>query len=137
VSVPQRLSFVTLGARSVASLRAFYASWGWVENDGSSDDYASFTAGSVRLALYPMDRLRDEAAPGEPIPSEGEWNGIALALNLGDQIEVDRVISDAVEAGAALVQAPRPREWGGYSGYVADPEGNRWELAWAPGFDPS
>ena len=23
--------------------------------------------------------------------------------------------------------------WGGRSGYVADPEGNRWEIAWAPG----
>lgn len=128
---------MTLGARSVAVLRGFYGAWGWVENDGSSDDYASFAAGSVRVALYPMDLLRDEAAPGERIPAEGEWNGITLAINLADRFEVDRVVSDAVDVGAALVQAPRSREWGGYSGYVSDPEGNRWELAWAPGFDPS
>jgi len=25
------------------------------------------------------------------------------------------------------------RFWGGRSGYIADPEGNRWEIAWAPG----
>ncbi len=64
--LPQRLNFVTLGARSVPRLRAFYRSWGWVENEGGSDDFASFTAGSVRIALYPIDRLRDEAAPGLP-----------------------------------------------------------------------
>lgn len=38
-------------------------------------------------------------------------------------------------AGAVAVAEPTDREWGGYSGYIADPEGNRWELAWAPGFD--
>ena len=29
---------------------------------------------------------------------------------------------------------PVERSWGGYSGYFADPEGHRWELAWAPWF---
>lgn len=37
-------------------------------------------------------------------------------------------------AGARVVGAPVDREWGGYSGYVADPEGNRWEIAWLPGY---
>ncbi len=35
-------------------------------------------------------------------------------------------------AGQALSE-PTTREWGGRSGYIADPEGNRWEIAWAPG----
>jgi uncharacterized glyoxalase superfamily protein PhnB len=25
-------------------------------------------------------------------------------------------------------------EWGGYSGYFADPDGNHWEIAMNPGF---
>jgi len=24
--------------------------------------------------------------------------------------------------------------WGGYSGYVTDPDGHLWEIAWNPGF---
>jgi len=32
-----------------------------------------------------------------------------------------------------LVVAPAAREWGGYSGYVADPDGFRWEIAYNPG----
>ena len=28
---------------------------------------------------------------------------------------------------------PEEREWGGYTGYFADPDGVRWEIAWNPG----
>ena len=38
-----------------------------------------------------------------------------------------------VAAGARKVGQIVDRPWGGRSGYVADPEGNRWEVAWAPG----
>ncbi len=34
-------------------------------------------------------------------------------------------------AGAASIDEPVTREWGGRSAYVADPERNRWEIAWA------
>jgi len=135
MGLPQRLTFVTLGAYSVARLREFYRSWGWAEDDGETD-YASFVAGSVRLALYPIDRLRDEAAPGADLPAEGSWGGVTLAINFASRTEVDAAIAEASAAGAQVIQQPVDRDWGGYSGYVADPEGHRWELAWAPGISP-
>lgn len=116
-------------------LRAFYTSWGWNENEDSSSEYASFTAGSVRLALYPLDRLADEAAPGEDLPSQGCWSGVTLAINFDSREAVDDAVVEANAAGASVVQPGTTREWGGYSAYVADPEGTRWELAWAPGFE--
>ncbi len=61
---------------------------------------------------------------------------MTLAMNFSTQSEAASAVDDAVEAGAVLVDPPVDREWGGYSGYVADPEGHRWELAWAPDFDP-
>lgn len=136
MSVPQRVNFITLGAHSVALLRDFYRAWGWSENDGASDEYASFKAGSLTVALYAIDRLRDEAAPGAAVPALGNWAGVTLAINFSDRDGVDSAIAHAVAAGAVLVEGAVDREWGGYSGYVADPEGHRWELAWAPGFDP-
>lgn len=132
MTIPQRLNFVTLGSWSVERLRSFYTAWGWVENEGGSDEYASFTAGSVRLALYPVGRLQDEAAPGDALPVSGRWNGVTLAINFASSTAVDRAVEEAVAAGARLVQAGTRRDWGGYSAYVADPEGTRWELAWAP-----
>lgn len=135
MGVPQRLTFVTLGARSVTKLRHFYRDIGWTENDGVSDTFASFDCGSVKLALYPVDLLHAEAAGDAEMPKPGTWNGIALAVNFADRAQVRAAWATAVEAGATPVAEPIDREWGGYSGYIADPEGNRWELAWAPGFD--
>ena len=37
-------------------------------------------------------------------------------------------------AGATVVKPAEKMEWGGYSGYVADPDGHLWELACNPGF---
>ena len=131
MSLPQRISFITLGVRNMAALRAFYAGFGWHERTGSDDGFAAYEAGSVRLALYPLERLGEEAAPGEP-PSGSGWNGITLAVNVDSAQAVDEAFRAAVAAGARAVADPVSREWGGYSGYVADPEGNRWEIAWAP-----
>jgi uncharacterized glyoxalase superfamily protein PhnB len=38
------------------------------------------------------------------------------------------------EAGATVVKAAERMSWGGYSGYVADPDGHLWELAHNPHF---
>jgi uncharacterized protein len=124
---------VTLGARSVHGLRVFYGALGWAENDGSDDTFTTFELGGVRLALFPLDRLGAEAAPGEAVVEAGTWNGVTLALNVAARGEVDGIVAAALVAGARSVASPTEREWGGYSGYIADPEGNRWEIAWAPG----
>lgn len=131
MSFPQQVSFVTLGARDMPRLRAFYNGLGWRERPGSDDDFAAYDAGSTRLALYPLERLGAEAAPGEPPPAAG-WNGVTLAVNVDSRQAVDDAFRAAVAAGARAVGEPVDREWGGYSGYVADPEGHRWEIAWAP-----
>ena len=39
-----------------------------------------------------------------------------------------------VVAGGQISKAAAETEWGGYSGYVADPDGNLWELAHNPGW---
>jgi hypothetical protein len=44
---------------------------------------------------------------------------------------VDAAYADAVAGGARSIGKPTDRFWGGRSAYIADPEGNRWEIAWA------
>jgi uncharacterized glyoxalase superfamily protein PhnB len=114
--------------------RAFYGSWGWSEREGGSDEFAQFDMGGVRLALYPLELLGAEAAPGCMAPPAG-WNGVTLAVNVGDRSLVDAAYAAAVASGARSIAAPTEREWGGYSAYVADPEELRWEIAWAPGLE--
>ena len=130
--IPQRLSVVTLGVRDMPRMRAFYTGLGWTEQPGAVDQFCAYLLGGVVLALYGLDDLAAEAAPGEPLTKHG-WGGHTLALNVEERERVDEVVAAMVAAGARKVGQVEDRPWGGRSGYVADPEGNRWEVAWAPG----
>ncbi|GAA4861273.1 VOC family protein [Saccharopolyspora cebuensis] len=126
--VPARLSVVTLAAGSVGELRAFYGRLGWPEVPGSGDRWAGFLLGGAVLALYPEQSLAAEAAPGE---TAGAWRGVTLAINVDSRAAVDEAYASALDAGARAVAEPQERPWGGRSAYFADPEGNRWEIAYA------
>jgi uncharacterized protein len=122
---------VTLGARDLPRLRRFYEGLGWPLAPGSDDGWAGFLLGGVLLALYPIEALATEAAPGQPIRTG--FSGITLACNVDAEEQVDAAYAAAIAAGATGLAAPVGREWGGRSAYFADPEDNRWEIAWAPG----
>ncbi len=130
--IPARLSVVTLGVREMSTMQAFYKGLGWVPQPGVDDQFCAFHLGGAVLALYGIGDLAHEAAPGEPL-TKHSWGGHTLALNVDEREDVDNVVRDMVAAGARKVGQVEDRPWGGRSGYVADPEGNRWEIAWAPG----
>jgi catechol 2,3-dioxygenase-like lactoylglutathione lyase family enzyme len=127
--LPPRLSVVTLGARDMSRLRRFYSGLGWSQVPGSDDDWAGFLLGGVLLALYPLDDLAAEAAPD--LPARAGFSGVTLACNVDSEEQVDEAFTAAVAVGATPIAEPVGRDWGGRSAYVADPEGNRWEIAWA------
>jgi catechol 2,3-dioxygenase-like lactoylglutathione lyase family enzyme len=131
MTIPARLSIVTLGARDLPALRRFYRAFGWAEQAMSDDGYATFILGGVLLGLYPLDKLAEEAAPTDAEPSG--WPGITLGCNVDTREAVDEAFAVAVRAGARVVAEPTDRFWGGRSAYIADPEGHRWEIAWAAG----
>lgn len=130
-TIPPRLSIVTLGVRDFTRMKAFYDGLGF-RTSAEMGTFAMYVLGGVGLGLFPVDELAHEAgADSEPAP--GDWRGFSLALNLDTKDEVDGVWQAWVDAGATPMEAPVERPWGGRTGYVADPEGNRWEIAWAPG----
>jgi catechol 2,3-dioxygenase-like lactoylglutathione lyase family enzyme len=129
--LPSRLTVVTLGARDLPRLRKFYEGLGWQPLAGSDDGWAGFLLGGVLLTMFPLEALAAEAAPGRPIRTG--FSGITLACNVDTEEQVDIAYAAAIAAGATPIAEPVAREWGGRSGYFADPEDNRWEIAWAPG----
>jgi catechol 2,3-dioxygenase-like lactoylglutathione lyase family enzyme len=128
--VPSRVTVVTLGARDLDRLRAFYRGLGWalaVDLEG----FAAFRTRGAVLTLYP---LADLAADGNVRPSaaaEG-LRGFTLAINVERPEQVDEVIAAVGEAGGRVTKEPVDAEWGGRSAYFADPEDNFWEIAWVP-----
>jgi uncharacterized protein len=129
-TIPARLSIVTLGVRDMDVLRSFYRKLGWPELPNGDNSWTGFHLGGVLLALFPMSDLRAEAAPNSTAPTG--WSGVTLACTVGARDEVDNAFDAAVTAGATPVAAATDRSWGGRSAFIADPEGNRWEITWSP-----
>lgn len=63
-------------------------------------------------------------------------DGGAAAMTLGHNVpareEVAPLMQRQVAAGGAMLRAPDAPPHGGYRGYVADPGGHAWEIAWNP-----
>ena len=132
-----RISLITLGVADVERSTEFYRALGLPMLDFEGDDVAFFTLEGTWLALYRQDLLAEEATAGavnEGCQPDG-YGGFTLAHNVESKEAVDAVLDEAADAGAEIVQAGVDRDWGGYSGYFADPDGHRWEVAWNPHFE--
>jgi uncharacterized glyoxalase superfamily protein PhnB len=132
MAVPARITAITIGCRDLPAQRRFYQALGFPEGSASSDEWAVFQLAGLYLCLWGLETLSAEAAPDEPLPTAG-WNGITYAINVATREEVDEVYAAAVAAGATPIDEPADRPYGPRASYVADPEGNRWEIVWAPG----
>jgi uncharacterized glyoxalase superfamily protein PhnB len=132
MSVPPRISLVTLGVSDLARSTRFYESLGWKRSGSSQDTITFFRMQGSMLGLYGHDALADDAgvSPGSGDPPG--FRGVTLAINCDSRDEVDAVFTEWVAAGATPVKQPEAVFWGGYSSYVADPDGHLWEIAHNP-----
>ena len=124
-----KIGLITLGVNDIKRSSAFYQALGFVIEGGDGDDFVLFRTTETRLALFPKDKLAEDA--GIPL-SKGGFSGITLAHNEPSKEGVDKVFAEAKEAGAHITKAPHDTFWGGYSGYFQDPDGHVWEIAWNP-----
>lgn len=134
MTIPQRISIVTLGVADLAVSTAFYASLGWQKSASSEDTITFFQMQGSVLGLYEHHALADDAqVPAEPfVDGTRGFRGVTLAQNLDSIEAVDAVFAEWVAAGATPLVDPHTAEWGGHSSYVADPDGHLWELAHNP-----
>jgi catechol 2,3-dioxygenase-like lactoylglutathione lyase family enzyme len=128
-----RLSFVTLGVTDLERSVGFYADVLKLPRIPlpAGADIAFFELGKTWLGLYPRALLAADA--GVPAAGQG-FAGFTLAHNVPTEPEVDRLLDEVASAGARIVKPPTRADWGGYSGYFADPDGFLWEVAWNPQF---
>ena len=127
----QRISFVTLAVGDVAASRRFYLEGlGWHAELDVPGEVVMIRVGE-RLMLSLWDRAAFEAEVG-PLGDSGGVPPVTLAHNVATREEVDQVLALAAGIGAQ-VTGPQTRDWGGYTGYFADPDGFRWEVAYNPG----
>ncbi len=133
MNLAPQFSIVTLGVGDLDRSTAFYASLGWEQKGRLSDGIVWFRTTGTWIGLYPTADLAADAGLELP-PSLPAYRGITLALNYGSRDEVDAAFNLIAEAGGTIVKPSERTDWGGYSGYIADPDGVLWEIAHAPGF---
>jgi uncharacterized glyoxalase superfamily protein PhnB len=93
------------------------------------------TSGAVLDLFETGDLAEDIDLPREAAEAVSvSFRGVALAINVDSRDAVDDAFAAADAAGARIVKPPRAAEWGGYSGYFADPDGHVWEVAHNPGW---
>jgi predicted lactoylglutathione lyase len=126
-----QISLITLAVANVAAATRFYEKLGFRHSEKASVEgevsFFALSSGLV-LALYDREDYRRDADLVEA-PGRG---GIMLARNLPSPLAVDRFVAAFVAAGGRLQKAPEKTHWGGYCGYLADPDGHLWEIAHNP-----
>jgi uncharacterized protein len=126
-----RLSFVTLGVSDLERAVRFYADVLKLPRIDTPPEVAFFELGKTWLSLYPRHLLAADAG----IPAAGSgFAGFTLAHNVRSSAEADQLLADIAAAGGTIVKPAKTADWGGYSGYFADPDGYLWEVAWNPHF---
>ncbi|MGD0878246.1 MAG: VOC family protein [Anaerolineales bacterium] len=123
-----RISIITLGVSDLSRSIIFSQNGlGLPTTFKKGEGIAFFQLKGVWLALYPSDELARDAC----LPSQrSRFGGMTLAYNVRSKEEANKIISQALAAGALLLKPPADTFWGGYSGYFADPDGHPWEVAW-------
>jgi len=126
----QRLTIIGLGVSDLKEANAFYEEkFGWKKLASSNEDITFFQLNGILLSLYPREKLAEDAT----VSPKGEgFKGFSIAYNTRSKEEVDTLIHTLENKGVQIIKRPEEVFWGGYSSYIADTDGNLWEIAFNP-----
>ena len=129
-----RISFVTLGVRDLAQAAAFYEDVLGLPRLKTPPEIVFFEMGKTWLALYGRSMLAEDAGMKPDATLPGGFPGFALAHNVASEQAVDELLAHVKANGGRIIKPGQQADWCGYSGYLADPDGFIWEVAYNPHF---
>jgi catechol 2,3-dioxygenase-like lactoylglutathione lyase family enzyme len=126
----QQVSVITLGTLDLARSRRFYCEgFGWAPVF-QNDEIVFYQMNGLVLGTY----LRAALEIDMNRPAAAMTGAFALAHNVPRQQDVVPLMEALVAAGGAVLRPADAPSHGGFRGYVADPDGHAWEIAWNPTF---
>jgi catechol 2,3-dioxygenase-like lactoylglutathione lyase family enzyme len=129
------ISVITLGVKDLAKAKQFYGKGlGWT----AYQDYPQWVAFSVNNGSSGVGLLAWDALAGDAgVPAEGSgFRGVTLSYLVRSEDRVAEVLAEAERAGGKIVKPAERAQWGGSSGYFADPDGYLWKVASGSGQQP-
>lgn len=131
-----RITLITLGVDDLEKAVRFYRDGlGWPtegivgrEFEHGAVAFFDLQAG-LKLALWPRRSIAHDS--GLPLAAASATE-LTLGHNVASRAEVDAVLRQARDAGAAVVKPAHDTFWGGYAAYFQAPDRHLWEVAWNP-----
>jgi catechol 2,3-dioxygenase-like lactoylglutathione lyase family enzyme len=131
-----RITVITIGVDDLERSLQFYRDGLGLRTEGVIGKEFEYGAvaffdlqAGMKLAIWPRRSISlDTGLPlGSTSPTE-----FTLGHNVSSRAEVDAVMEQAKNAGAAIVKPAHETFWGGYAGYFQDPDRHLWEVVWNP-----
>ncbi|WP_369061445.1 VOC family protein [Caulobacter sp. 73W] len=124
----QQVAVITLGVADLARSRRFYCDgFGWSPAFENEEivfyQMNGFVLGTWLKSALELDMQRRCNSASAPI---------ALAHNVGSEAEVQPLLDQLVAHGGLMLRPGDAPPHGGFRGYVQDPDGHAWEIAWNP-----
>lgn len=127
----QQISVITLGISDLGRSKKFYAEgFGW-KPIFENDEIAFYQMNGLVLGTWLQGKLAADmdAADTDVAARPGAY---ALAHNVSSEEEVTAVLGRLAQAGGHILRKGDAPPHGGFRGYVADPDGHAWEIAFNP-----
>jgi catechol 2,3-dioxygenase-like lactoylglutathione lyase family enzyme len=125
--VQQQIAVITLGIAELARSKRFYIDgFGW-KPIFETEEIAFYQMNGMVLATWLAAALAADS--GQAGKSPGAFS---LAHNVTGNEAVQPLLDQLVSAGGSLLRPADAPPHGGFRGYVADPDGHAWEIAWNP-----
>lgn len=130
IRMKQTLTLLTLGVEDFPAMKSWYKEkFGWTPFQENENIVFFKLAGGTVLSLFPANELAEDAG----VPQDGKgFKRFTLAINFRSEQAVNQATEDLRKKGVKVIREPEKVFWGGYRGYIADPEDNYWELAYNP-----
>lgn len=124
----QQISLITFGITDIARSRRFYAQgFGWTPVF-QNDDITFYQVNGFVFGTWPTHLLAEDMQR----TGLNQTGAFALAHNVKTAEDVAPTIERLVGAGAKLLRPAEAPPHGGLRGYIADPDGHAWEIAFNP-----
>lgn len=124
----QQISVITLSVAALAPARRFYCEgFGW-SPVFETDEIDFYQMNGLMLGTWVAPGLAEDMQR----PTGAGPGAFSLAHNVPSQEEVQPLIDRLAAAGGTQLRAADAPPHGGFRGYVADPDGHAWEIAFNP-----
>jgi hypothetical protein len=124
-----QINAITIAAQDIQSLRLFYSQVLEWKIFSQNENVVMFKLNNVILTICAADVFTEYSGMQAPSPADKNFY---LTVNLDSPKRVDQTLQRLVALNVDIVKMPKKAFWGGYSGFFADPEGNRWEVCYNP-----